>query len=76
MASAFLTGMSFYTMRQEFNASESASNGAAVGISLSIGIAKEIYDGASGKGTASFKDIIADAAGIAAAIFLLNISSP
>ena len=75
MASAFLAGFSFYALRQEFDASESAANSGAIGLSLSIGIAKEIYDGVSGKGTPSFKDIIADAAGIAAAILILNLSS-
>lgn len=33
-------------------------------IVLSIGVAKEVYDKVSGKGTAEWKDIIADCIGI------------
>lgn len=36
----------------------------AVGVVLSIGIAKEIYDKVSGKGCAEWKDIVCDIIGI------------
>ena len=36
----------------------------AVGVVLTIGIAKEIYDKLSGKGCAEWKDIACDTAGI------------
>ena len=75
MASAFLAGFTYYAFRQEFGVSDRESNGAAIGIAFTIGLAKEVYDGVSGKGTPSFKDIVADAAGIAAAIIIFNISS-
>ncbi len=75
MASAFLTGFSYYALRQEAGASEQASNRAAIGLALSIGVAKEIYDGVSGKGTPSVKDIVADIAGIAVGLLILNVSS-
>ena len=76
MVSAFLTGFSYYTFKQEFGHSEESTTIAAVSVSLSIGIGKEIYDGVSGKGTPSFKDIVADAAGVAVGILILNVSSP
>lgn len=47
----------------------------SVSLSLSIGLAKEVYDGVSGKGTPSFKDIIADAAGVAFGIIIISVSS-
>lgn len=75
MASAFLTGFSNYALRQEFDQPQGTANTVSVGLVLSIGIAKEIYDGLSGKGTPSFKDIIADAAGIAVGVLILNVSS-
>ena len=75
MVSAFLTGFSYYAFKQEFGLSHQQANTAALSLSLSIGIGKEIYDGASGKGTPSFKDFIADAAGVAVGLLILNLSS-
>ena len=75
MVSAFLTGFSYYAFKQEFEQSQETATVAAVSLSFSIGIAKEIYDGASGSGTPSFKDIVADAAGVVVGILILNVSS-
>ncbi len=75
MASAFLTGFSYYAVKQEFGQSQKTANVAAVSVSLSIGLAKEIYDGVSGTGHPSWKDFIIDAAGVACGIFILNVSS-
>ena len=75
MASAFITGVSFYAARQEFNQSEAAANATAIGVSFSVGLAKELYDKFSGRGNPSFMDIVADVAGIAVGIVLLNVSS-
>lgn len=75
MVSAFLAGFSYYAFRQEAGAAQSTSNTAAATLSLSIGLGKEIYDRVSKKGTPSLKDIVADAAGVAAAILILNLSS-
>jgi len=75
MVSAFLAGFSYYAFRQEAGVSQSSSNTAAATLTLSIGLAKEIYDGVSKKGTPSLKDFVADAAGIAAAMLILNLSS-
>ena len=75
MASAFLAGFSYYALHQEAGLSQSASITAAAGLTLSIGLAKEVYDGLGKKGTPSLKDVVADAAGIAAAMLILNMSS-
>ncbi len=75
MASAFLTGFSSYAFRQEAGASERVSNRAAIGFAVSIGVVEEIYDGVRGKGTPGIKDIVADIAGIAVGILILNVSS-
>ncbi len=75
MVSAFIAGASFYAMQQEMSASSPASTRAAFGIAFSIGLAKEVYDGVSGRGTPSVKDIIADAAGIAAALLIFNFTT-
>ncbi|MBN2354974.1 hypothetical protein JXO59_02615 [candidate division KSB1 bacterium] len=63
MVSAFLTGCAYYAAQKEARLSESAGKNFAVGFSLSLGIFKEVYDGLSGKGNASFKDLGADALG-------------
>jgi putative lipoprotein len=75
MASAFLTGFSYYMMKQEFDQTKETATLSAVSFSLSIGLAKEIYDRVSRKGTPSFKDIVADVTGIAVGVFILNITS-
>ena len=75
MASAFLTGFSFYAFHQEMGQSRTVSNRAAIGTVFSIGLAKEIYDGMSGKGTPSYKDMLANIVGIVVGIAILNISA-
>ncbi len=75
MASAFITGFSYYAARQEFNQSEHVANTTAITVSLSVGVAKELYDKFSGNGNPSFMDLVADVAGITVGIVLLNISS-
>ena len=75
MVSAFLTGFSYYAFKQEFGQSSESAATAAVSVSFSIGIGKEIYDGVSGKGTPSWKDIVADAAGVMFGILIVTVSS-
>jgi uncharacterized protein YfiM (DUF2279 family) len=75
MASAFITGFTYYACKQELDFSEQQASTVCVSLSLSVGLAKEVYDGVSGKGTPSFKDIIADAAGVAFGIFIISVSS-
>lgn len=75
MVSAFLTGFSYYAMKQEFAQTPATASVSAMSFSLSAGVAKEIYDAVSGKGMPSCKDIVADVAGVAVGFLLLNISS-
>ncbi len=73
VTSAFLTGMGFYAARQEMDYSLSASKNVGIGFSLSLGIAKEIYDGTSQRGIASWKDLVADVLGIGFGYLLISI---
>jgi len=63
LVSAFLTGCGYYAARQEEHRSHADGIRMAVGFSLSLGVVKELYDGLSGRGQASWKDLIADVAG-------------
>ena len=65
--SAFLTAGQFFVLHEQMRVSERRALSIAVTTTAAIGIAKEIYDGVSGKGTPSFKDLIADCVGIALA---------
>ena len=73
--SAFLVGLGYFAARKELNRSVPASQNAAVGFSLSIGIGKELYDKFSKKGTPSYKDLIADLLGCSAAFLIINAHS-
>lgn len=74
--SAMIVGLSFYSLRREMNNSRVISTQASIGVAFSVGVAKEVYDGLSGKGSASLLDLAADATGIALAALLLNLSTP
>jgi uncharacterized protein YfiM (DUF2279 family) len=74
MVSAALTGFSYYAAKQELGMSQKNSNVAAIGVTFSIGIAKEVYDGVSGKGNVSLQDVVADVAGIVLGVVILNVS--
>ena len=71
-ASAFLTGAQYYLVRQELELSHEQSLRAAMAGALVLGIAKEIYDGVSKRGTPSIKDLLADALGIGLAALLIS----
>ncbi|MBD3376689.1 hypothetical protein GF406_16760 [candidate division KSB1 bacterium] len=73
VTSAFLTGMGYYAARQEMDSSLPASKNIGIGFSLSLGIAKEVYDGTSQTGTASWKDLVADILGIGFGYLLISI---
>lgn len=75
MASAFLTGFSYYVSKQEVGMTQHKANVAAVGVSFSVGLGKEVYDGVSGKGHVSLQDVVADVAGIVFGVLILNVSS-
>jgi uncharacterized protein YfiM (DUF2279 family) len=72
LVSAGLAAAQFYALHQEFEMSDSRSRQIAAGSTLAIGIAKEIYDKVSRRGTPSWKDLLADLAGIALAIGIMT----
>ncbi|MDQ7063039.1 MAG: hypothetical protein Q9P90_02205 [candidate division KSB1 bacterium] len=63
--SAYLLGAQMYIYQQPLGLDERRALGLAVTGTAVIGIGKEIYDGVSGRGQASFKDLAADLLGIA-----------
>ena len=68
MVSAGLVAAQFYFFQAEQNWGRQDSRQMAVTSTFAIGVAKEIYDGLSGRGTPSWKDLLADIAGIALAV--------
>lgn len=74
-AAAFVTGSAFLLMREPLDSSENNSLYFGSGVSLGLGIGKEIYDWKSEKGQASYKDLGADILGIGFAVVLIKIIS-
>lgn len=71
-AGAFLVGAQYYLFRSELERSHEQSIRAAIAGTLVLGVAKEVYDGISGRGSPSFKDAAADVLGVALAALLLR----
>lgn len=69
--SSFLLGSSYYLYRNELNKSDASAREVGIGIALSIGISKELYDLAD-RGNPSFKDILADIVGIVVGILVFT----
>lgn len=72
--SALLTAGQFFVLHERAQLSENRALTAAMTSTAVIGIAKEVYDGVSGKGTASVKDVVADFAGIALVVAFIKIN--
>lgn len=70
--SAMLTAGQFFVLHDRMEVSENRALTAAVASTVVIGIAKEVYDGVSGKGTPSLKDLVADVAGVALVAVLIR----
>ncbi len=64
LASAFLVGFAYHSNRDYFQRRHVPSLNFAVGFSFGIGIGKEIWDKTSRKGTPSYRDLLADLAGV------------
>jgi len=69
--SSFLLGLSYCLYRNELNKSDASARQVGIGIALSIGISKELYDLAD-RGNPSFKDILADIVGIVIGILVFT----
>jgi uncharacterized protein YfiM (DUF2279 family) len=72
LVSAGLVAAQFYLLHQELDVSGNRSRKIAASSTLLIGIAKEIYDGVSRRGTPSWKDLFADFAGVALAVGIMT----
>ncbi|MBD3233775.1 MAG: hypothetical protein GF315_08640 [candidate division Zixibacteria bacterium] len=69
-ASAFYTIFSYKLLHHHFDMSKNDSGRLSVGFTLTLGLTKEYYDSKHPEETSSFKDIIADIAGIALGIYI------
>ncbi|HPI73764.1 MAG TPA: hypothetical protein PK843_15820 [bacterium] len=63
ICSAFLVGLGYYMAHEEMNRPHRQACTVGLGFSFSLGIAKEVYDRRGRKGTASWRDLAADALG-------------
>jgi len=68
--SAVLTGLSYNFFRYDLHNTRTDAIGLSCGFTLSLGLMKEYADSRKPKGYASFKDVVADIAGIALGILL------
>jgi len=71
-SSAFITAGGFYFLHQEQDVEREKSLLISAGVSLAIGIGKEIYDRGKPKHVASWKDLVADVVGIGVAMLILR----
>ncbi|MDZ7363718.1 MAG: hypothetical protein ONB46_23830 [candidate division KSB1 bacterium] len=72
MMSAGWVAAQFYFLHHELEWKTSKSRQVAAGSALLGGIAKEIYDKASRRGTPSWKDLLADLLGVGVAVILVT----
>jgi len=72
VSSAFITAGGFYFFHQEQNVECDKSLLISASVTLAIGIGKEIYDRKNPKHVASWKDLVADIAGIGLAFLILK----
>lgn len=70
--SAFITAGGFYFLRQEQDVDRDKSLLLSGSVALVIGIGKEIYDRRRPQHVASWKDVVADVAGIGVALLILR----
>lgn len=71
--SAFLTAGQMFVLQDRTSFSENRSLTIAITSTALIGIAKEVYDGVSKKGTPSWKDLLADFLGIGLAVAIFKV---
>ncbi len=69
--SSFIVVSSYCICNYEANKTPDVSKKVATGVSLSLGLLKEMYD-LTGRGNASFKDITADVIGILIGLFVFT----
>jgi uncharacterized protein YfiM (DUF2279 family) len=72
MGSMISTVLLYKIFQDPLQMDNSKSKFLAVGITLGLGISKEIYDSSRSNGVFSWKDLLANVAGIAAGLILAN----
>ncbi len=70
LASAIVTAAARHHLENTAGLSESSADRTAVSLTFTLATAKEVWDGISKKGDASFKDLAADGAGIGLGLIL------
>ena len=71
-ASAFLAATAYYAARRERGWRDRPSQRVAFGVAFTLGICKELWDRYSGRGTPSWKDLVADLLGTVAGVALIR----
>ena len=72
MGSLISTVLFYKIFQDPLEMEKSNSKYLAVGITMGLGISKEIYDNSRSKGAFSWKDLLADVAGITVGLILVN----
>ena len=72
IVSAGMVAAEFYFLHQELDVNTARSRQIAAGSALAAGLAKEIYDQVSRRGTPSWKDLLADVVGVGVAVILVT----
>jgi len=75
LLSAFLTTAGYYSARENFKLAHSPAVNWAGGLTLSLGIGKEVWDKRSKRGMASLRDLAADFFGVGLGILICHVSS-
>ena len=72
MGSLISTVLFYKIFQDPLEMNKTNSKYLAVGITLGLGVSKEIYDNSRSKGAFSWKDLLADVAGITVGLILVN----
>ena len=72
ITSAGMVAAQFYFLHQELDVNTAKSRQIAAVSALAAGLAKEIYDQVSRRGTPSWKDLLADVIGVGVAVMLIT----
>lgn len=75
LLSAFLTTAGYYSARENFKLAHSPAQNWSGGLTLSLGIGKEVWDKRSKRGMASVRDLAADFLGVGLGILICHVSS-
>ncbi|MCI0513643.1 hypothetical protein L0128_10560 [candidate division KSB1 bacterium] len=72
LTSTFLVGLSYYYTNHQWQLKPTSARHISVGLTVSIGIGKEIWDKTTGKGFPSYRDLIADLLGVGLGYWIIS----